>query len=251
MGFQILITEETIRHLLGIAKEDIALVSLKYSNRARRLIFRPSIGKGLEIVLPKSHNEKQVLQILGQYKSRMEEQIQAIKNARMALRPTSVTLPATAASWQIVYGQHEHHAADRIVETPSTLYIPQKADTVFGVPEILQRWLQGKAIQYLPNRLSYVSVALKSPYKSLRIKHQKTRWGSCSIKGNINLNRNLMLMPFELMDYVLHHELVHLKILNHSPKFWKEVSRVFPAYKETLSQLKQWETTSIPEWATI
>lgn len=251
MGFQILITEDTVQHLLGIVKDDTALVSLKYSNRARRLIFRPSIRKGLEIVLPNSHDDKQVLQILVQYKSRMNEQIQEIKNTRMELRPTSVTLPPTGESWQIAYGQHEHHNADLIVERPSTLYIPTKADTVFGVPEILQRWLHDKAIEYLPTRLRDVSATLKSPYKSLRIKHQKTRWGSCSIKGNINLNRNLMLMPFELMDYVLHHELVHLKTLNHSPKFWKELAQVFPHYKDTLSQLKQWETASIPTWALV
>ncbi|MCL0044560.1 M48 family metallopeptidase, partial [Dehalococcoidia bacterium] len=67
----------------------------------------------------------------------------------------------------------------------------------------------------------------------------------------INLNRNLMLMPPETVDYVLYHELVHLKVLNHSAKFWKELERLFPNYKKGLSQLKDFESNKIPSWALV
>ena len=99
--------------------------------------------------------------------------------------------------------------------------------------------------------MSDVAARLKLSYNKVRIKRQKTRWGSCSIKRNINLNRNLMLMPYEVVDYVLHHELTHLRILNHAPKFWKELEISFPGYKKSLKEMKHFERNNIPEWALI
>ena len=60
-----------------------------------------------------------------------------------------------------------------------------------------------------------------------------------------------MLMPKEVIDYVLHHELVHLKILSHSSKFWEELGRSFPDYKKKIKQLKYFGDNKIPEWALV
>ena len=132
-----------------------------------------------------------------------------------------------------------------------TVQVRLRLDRACPLPELLQQWLNTKALEYLPQHLDYVSAKLKLPYNSVSIKHQRTRWGSCSIKRNINLNQNLMLMPFELLDYVIHHELAHLKIMNHSSKFWKELSRTFPLYKASLAQLKDWEDKKLPMWASV
>ena len=140
---------------------------------------------------------------------------------------------------------------DSITETPTTLEVSEKVEDVFWTATVLLEWLHGKALEYLPKSLHDVSNKLKLPYNEVRIKRQQTLWGSCSIKGNINLNRNLMLMPSEVVDYVLHHELVHLKVLSHSSKFWKELERSFPNYKKSLKQLKYFGGNKIPEWALV
>jgi predicted metal-dependent hydrolase len=67
---------------------------------------------------------------------------------------------------------------------------------------------------------------------------QKSRWGSCSGKGNLNFNCLLMRTPDEIIDYVVVHELCHLKEMNHSPRFWAEVEKIFPDYKERRKWLK-------------
>ena len=138
-----------------------------------------------------------------------------------------------------------------ITETPTTLEVSEKAEDAFWTSTILQEWLHEKALKYLPEYLRDVSAKLKLPYNKVRIKRQKTLWGSCSNKGNINLNRNLMLMPSEVVDYVLHHELVHLKVLSHSSKFWKELELSFPDYKKIRQQLKYLGGNKLPEWALV
>jgi len=74
--------------------------------------------------------------------------------------------------------------------------------------------------QILVQRLNELSKEHQLPYNRVFVKNQKTRWGSCSEKKNINLNINLVRLPEDLMDYAIVHELVHTKILNHSSQFW-------------------------------
>ena len=76
--------------------------------------------------------------------------------------------------------------------------------------------------------------------KNITIKNQKTRWGSCSSKGNLNFNYQLYYMPQELMDYVVVHELAHRKYMNHSKEFWAEVKKYCPEYKERKNFLKKY-----------
>ena len=75
-------------------------------------------------------------------------------------------------------------------------------------------------------------------YGRITIRNQKTRWGSCSSKGNLNFNCLLMLAPPEVLDYVIVHELCHRKEMNHSPRFWSEVAKVIPDYKKHEKWLK-------------
>ena len=73
-------------------------------------------------------------------------------------------------------------------------------------------------------------------YNKITIRTQHTRWGSCSSKGNLNFNCLLALVPREVLDYVVVHELCHRKEMNHSDRFWNEVARIIPDYKSR----KQW-----------
>jgi predicted metal-dependent hydrolase len=76
-------------------------------------------------------------------------------------------------------------------------------------------------------------------YKNLRIKKMKSRWGSCSSMGNLNFNIGLSLVPIRILDYVVVHELCHLKELNHSTRFWNEVGKLLPSYKSDRKWLRE------------
>lgn len=87
-------------------------------------------------------------------------------------------------------------------------------------------------------KAAYYARLIGVTYGRISIREQKTRWGSCSSKGNLNFNCLLMLTPPEVIDYVVVHELCHRKEMNHSGRFWNEVARVLPGYAEQEKWLK-------------
>ena len=98
--------------------------------------------------------------------------------------------------------------------------------------------LAEKALEDIPKRVKYYSNILGVSYGRITIRNQKTCWGSCSGKGNLNFNCLLMLTPPDIRDYVVVHELCHRKEMNHSKAFWKEVENVLPDYRESRRWLK-------------
>lgn len=95
-----------------------------------------------------------------------------------------------------------------------------------------------RAKEILPPRVAYYAQKIGVTYECITIRNQRTRWGSCSNRGNLNFNCLLVLVPPAVMDYVIVHELCHLKELNHSKRFWNEVARAMPDYKQHERWLK-------------
>ena len=99
--------------------------------------------------------------------------------------------------------------------------------------------LADQALKIIPQRVKFFAGQVGVDYVRITIRNQKTRWGSCSSKGNLNFNCLLMLAPDEILDYVVVHELCHRKEMNHSKAFWAEVEKVLPDYRESVKWLKE------------
>ena len=100
------------------------------------------------------------------------------------------------------------------------------------------RALREKARTLVTERVQYYTPLIGVTYNQIAIRAQHTRWGSCSSKGNLNFNCLLALVPTEVLDYIVVHELCHLKELNHSDRFWDEVGKILPDYKTRKKWLK-------------
>lgn len=99
--------------------------------------------------------------------------------------------------------------------------------------------LADQAVEYIPKKVKYYAEKENFVYNKITIKNLVSRWGSCSTKGNLNFNCLLMLMPDYVIDYIVVHELCHLREMNHSEKFWAEVEKIMPDYQRAELWLKQ------------
>lgn len=97
------------------------------------------------------------------------------------------------------------------------------------------------ALQFAKERLEFFNHVYGLKWNRVTIKNSRTRWGSCSGKGNLNFNYKIALLPIELADYIVVHELCHLAQMNHSPKFWALVARTIPDYAVRRKAIREHE----------
>ena len=113
--------------------------------------------------------------------------------------------------------------------------------------KLLTGFVRKEAKKFLVAELRSISKELNLPFNKVFIRAQRKRWGSCSAKGNINLNMKLMFLPYRLVRYVLIHELCHTVHLNHSAKYWRLVKMVEPEVDNLEKELSQ-SGRLVPAW---
>lgn len=119
--------------------------------------------------------------------------------------------------------------------------IKEKEESRETLPKFTQKELyiiKKRAKQEIPFLVEEYASVMGVTYEHISIRAQKTVWGSCTADGNLNFNCLLVLLPERLIRYVVVHELCHRKEMNHSQKFWQEVEKILPDYKELRKQLK-------------
>ena len=118
-----------------------------------------------------------------------------------------------------------------VIEIP---YDPDEAK----IGDVLKLWYINQFKLLVRQKIEYYSKIIGVHPQKIAVREQKTRWGSCSTKGNINLNWKLIMAPPEIVDYVIVHELCHMRAMNHSKEFWKLVESYCPGYKKCRTWLK-------------
>lgn len=136
----------------------------------------------------------------------------------------------------------------KITANALLIYLPPHMSVIDSAVQQLaknaiKRALKKEAEDVLPERLAYVAEKYGFEYTSVHCKSMRSRWGSCNSKQEITLNIFLTMVPWELIDYVLVHELAHTKHLHHGKAFWDEVQAILPDYKQRRKSLKDIQTS--------
>lgn len=148
----------------------------------------------------------------------------------------TVRVTLAAANGQLVYD-----AAGNMLALP----LPAQADPQ-QIKDRVQGWLQNEAKRIFGERLVVYAEKLGVSYRAYGLSSAATRWGSCSSDGKIRLNWRLIHFPLSVIDYVVAHELAHLREMNHSPKFWQTVESIFPEFREARQTLKHHPPELLP-----
>ncbi len=225
---------------------------VRVSARAKNVIIKLIPDKGVEVVIPRGVDEREVPGFLEKRRQWIEDGIRRLENKGFALSPPEVVLPDEIrfeASGEVFYIR-------RVRNRKPGLKLRRNVNKVqlSGMDwndrqelELLRKFVREEARKFLVPELKRLSHNLNLPFRKVFIRSQRRRWGSCSSKGNINLNMKLMFLPYRLARYVLIHELCHTVHLNHSAKYWRLVKMVVPDVEDLEKELNQ-AGRLIPAW---
>jgi len=154
--------------------------------------------------------------------------------------PHQISLAFDQSTTRIIYHKDNASAA-------CGPHLAIAATDYHGRVKILRAWLRDKARADFPAMLEALALRTGLAYQKLGIRSQKTRWGSCSLRGNISLNDQLLFLPRATVEYLMVHELCHTRYLNHSRAFWDLVEVHCPGFRRHERKLKQARHV-IPQW---
>lgn len=224
---------------------------IRFSRKAKYIQFKITSAAGLEIVIPYLKTRVNIPALLAEKRSWLEQHLahsqQAVPaKATTEQLPKILPLNAIAEIWQISYVETKTKSI-KLLEQPGyhlTCYGRLNASVI---QTRLINWLKKYAAQKFAGKLASLSHKTAITYKKLAVRGQKTLWGSCSAQHNISLNFKLLFLPASSFNYVLLHELCHIKHLNHANKFWQlltEYDSNALAHDQALKHGDQY----VPQW---
>lgn len=224
--------------------EDAALpgYSVRVSARARRVRLVMSAERGLEVVVPRRFDRREIPALvesrrewIGRAAERAEKRSETLRK-RLEVEPPRlpdlIVLAAVAEEWRVEYraGPEPFATAVAIGCLPGRVVVRERPGRRLLVTgdvgdrdacrQALFRWLRRKGAQTLAPRVEEIAHRHRLQYGRVTIRLQRTRWASCSRRKNLSLNAKLLFLPPILVDYVLLHELCHTAVMDHSPRFW-------------------------------
>jgi len=199
-------------------------------SRARRVRVRVDPQHGVEVLLPPRAPLHAAAAAVAELAPWIERQLAALAGARERLAPAG-TLPYLDERLALL----AQEGRTRVHRCGRTLLIPAGA----GAQSALERWYRRAARAEIARRLDGACAAAGTPYASLTIRNQRTRWGSCASGGALSFNWRLLLAPEHVLEYVVWHEVCHLRCADHSPEFWALVAEHCPHWRRSAGWLRE------------
>jgi len=218
--------------------------TIRESARAKRVTLNVTPEKGLEVVIPAFFPRNRVPDIVESKRNWIERSLTKLKpreNAGDLRPPDQIHLKATGSIWRV----EPVARGIRFSERNGVLYL-----SIDAWPERLGRWLQEKAKSHMVPLTHKLAAEFHLSPAGVTIRNQKTRWGSCTSRSTLSLNRKLMFMEPRLVRYVILHELAHLRHQDHSREFWSFLSSMDHECRRHRAELKTADA-DIPTWARL
>jgi hypothetical protein len=222
-------------HWLAAGTRRVRLCFVR-NRRARRYILRLRPDGAARVTVPRGGSVAEAKRFAERNVAWLERQL-----LRQALRPQRPVV------WSL--GTEIYFRGERVRLAPGEngetrlIHFGGEAVRVVDAPgdlrPAIERHLRKLAAQELPARVFELAALHHLPVRRVTVRNQRSRWGSCSRRGTISLNWRLVQTPLSVRDYLVLHELAHLKEMNHSRRFWSEVERLCPAFREAERWLKQ------------
>jgi predicted metal-dependent hydrolase len=221
---------------------------VRISRRARRLSMRVFPGGRVEVVVPPGVGIPAIERFVTRHRDWAERRAReyALLVPQGAARmPDTIELALPGTRWRVEYELARRRSVDEAGEGLLRVHGPELSHG--GVSPVLLRWLAGVAAVELGARLDELSSEIGIDYAQLRLRRQRTRWGSCSSTGTISLNLCLMFQRPAVVRYLMIHELCHRRHMNHSERFWRLVESFEPQWRALDAELlKGWQR--VPAW---
>ena len=200
-------------------------ISIKIVEKNKLLIKAP-VGTTEEIIYKIIEKHQKNLQKISIKIEKRKKMISQIKYE------IGETVPFFGEKYKLSFGENNLPYIEK-----DKLFISEKESE--KIKTALIKWYKEKAKEYLIPRAEKIAKQYNFEFKKVKIGSARTRWGSCSSLKNINLTWRLMMLPEKIIDYVIIHELVHLKKPHHKKSFWKEIEKIMPDYKKAVKWLKE------------
>lgn len=223
-----------IRAMLELADGRRISYRVRVSARGRAIRFRLSAASGLVVTVPRGFDRSRLVAVVhgkrdwvARHLARFEAD-GALAERIVAAPPEAFELRALDEAWRVEYRRTPARTPSARTTAPGRIVVAGPVEDATACRAALHRWLARRGREMLTPWLERLSVETGLRPGGVAIKGQRGRWGSCSARGNINLNYKLLFLPPEWVRYVLVHELCHLAEPNHTPRFWALVRRFEP-----------------------